>query len=555
MNHLTYFILALQLATVSNGYGWGAGHDGVADLMVKHLPAEIREFFGEDALLKIPKWSHANDNFDAWDKVQERYCRFSEAEMGLIKEHGLSSMYSFHSAKGQAVCAILLTQAFRHKNSEHAAFWLTTLGHSIADEAACNHGPLLHYLTYYLQGGYKLRMGDGVGVDFHDAHKTERGRAVAEQLLAGFHPRVSVENPEEFLLRIMASGMAGNAYMTRRERAIAAAFSQEATSEIQDEGCIALIELGVYAVKHCLDAVVTAWHFAQKDTELAVSTELLANYSKELATVKANRPLADDSIYADLLEIPAASNPYVGFLIEPSISMNQARFSFLSKPLLSASMRSMKRAKRPFRALDYREFIDKPFPEPTAMPVIVLCAKATPGELKRSIEQYASAGGRILWIGKKQVKELGALSEAMQVMEPEELPVSPKYGSHGSEKVEKISITFAGDLAQAMGGKPYRFTQNPSTKAGWMKPACDVKIVPRNDRVTILATLTMGGDTINIAGTSLDEQGNRRATFLPEYLMSPFLFSRRKELADPSKMMLDEFTEALLFASLDLLLN
>ena len=147
----------------------------------------------------------------------------------------------------------------------------------------------------------------------------------------------------------MGSVIQGNAYMTRRESTIAATFDHEATSEIKNKGYVALTELGVYAVKHCLDAVLTAWSFAQKDTEIVLPTELLQKHIKEETIVKANRPLAYDSIYTDLLDIPAKSQvSYVGFLIEPSISMNKARFRFLSKPLLSASMRSMKKAKRPF---------------------------------------------------------------------------------------------------------------------------------------------------------------------------------------------------------------
>jgi fructosamine-3-kinase len=73
MNYLSIcLMLALQLVAVSNSYGWGAGHDDVADLIVEYLPAEIQEFFGEEALRKITKWSHANDNFDTWGKVQEQ---------------------------------------------------------------------------------------------------------------------------------------------------------------------------------------------------------------------------------------------------------------------------------------------------------------------------------------------------------------------------------------------------------------------------------------------------------------------------------------------------
>jgi hypothetical protein len=168
----------------------------------------------------------------------------------------------------------------------------------------------------------------------------------------------------------MGSVIQGNAYMTRRESTIAATFDHEATSEIKNKGYVALTELGVYAVKHSLDAVLTAWSFAQKDTEIIMSNELLQKHIKEEIIVKANRPLAYDSIYTDLLDIPAKSQvSYVGFLIEPSISRNKARFSFLSKPLLSASMRSMKKAKRPFRTLDYRDFIDKQIPQPKAMPI------------------------------------------------------------------------------------------------------------------------------------------------------------------------------------------
>ena len=97
-------------------------------------------------------------------------------------------------------------QAFRDKNKEHSAFWLTTLGHSIADEAACNHGPLLHYLTYYLQRAYQLPMGEGVGFDFHDAHKTEKGRAIAAKLLTGFTPKITATLPNEFYIRSWVPG-------------------------------------------------------------------------------------------------------------------------------------------------------------------------------------------------------------------------------------------------------------------------------------------------------------------------------------------------------------
>jgi hypothetical protein len=120
-------------------------------------------------------------------------------------------------------------------------------------------------------------MGEGVGFDFHDAHKTEKGRAIAAKLLTGFTPKITATLPNEFLDQIMGSGIQGNAYMRRRESTTAATFDHEATSEIKNKGYIALTELGVYAVKHCLDAVLTAWNFAQKDTEIVLSTEVLKN--------------------------------------------------------------------------------------------------------------------------------------------------------------------------------------------------------------------------------------------------------------------------------------
>ena len=52
-------------------------------------------------------------------------------------------------------------------------------------------------------------MGEGVGFDFHDAHKTEKGRAIATKLLTKFTPKITATIPDEFLLQVMRSGNTG----------------------------------------------------------------------------------------------------------------------------------------------------------------------------------------------------------------------------------------------------------------------------------------------------------------------------------------------------------
>ena len=67
------------------------------------------------------------------------------------------------------------------------------------------------------------------------------------------------------------------------------------------------------------------------------NAQLEAEFGNRKAVQAATRPLSDDSLYVDLLKSQAPVNQSaIGVLVEPSITMDAACFSFGAKPSSSA---------------------------------------------------------------------------------------------------------------------------------------------------------------------------------------------------------------------------
>ena len=132
--------------------------------------------------------------------------------------------FGLHYHKGAAVSFMLLTKAFKDRNPSQAAMWAGSLVHSLGDEAACNHDPLIHYRTYALRP-YKVEMGKGCGLDFSSVSTTPADKDFLQSMTADFKPSVLSEDPAEAFSQIMIFSIEANMFMTRRTHHIAASFA------------------------------------------------------------------------------------------------------------------------------------------------------------------------------------------------------------------------------------------------------------------------------------------------------------------------------------------
>jgi hypothetical protein len=528
-------------------FAWGTGHDQVNELAVEMLHGIVPQ----ESAANIVKWSHAPDDFTPWEQLKQ--FQVPPDDLAVLKAHKLDSPYSMHSPKGQAVAFILLISAFQANDAQRIAFWSACLLHALADEAACNHDPLLHYATYAFKGGYRLKTGAGVGLDFSDIARTAEGKQLVRRLAAAETGRPLPSDPDEALLAIMLSGLESNAYMTRRGSTIAASFAVSATQEQLLAAKTALAELGVHGAVRGCDVIRAAKQLAERGEIPKLTSQLEAEFAERKAARVAARPLSDDSLYADLLKTQAPDDQSaIGVLVEPSVTMNTAHFSFGAKLITASAARSMHLAGIPYRLVDVRS-LEKRALNPQETPGLVICAgPLNVGQpIKDALAAYAAAGGRFLWIGGEHRGMLGKLSENLVKADPAMLPVSNQYGQD-TPVAESARFRFLAEFAEALGEQSYRFIHNPNTKAGWQVPRCNYLLRPAED-ITVLAEMHLPDNTLPVAGAWMGPDGKAKAIFIPEYLIAPYVLSDEDTIPDLSRPTLDQVGTRILSASLAML--
>lgn len=534
---------------------WGNGHDDVNRIALKILPAEIIKQLSENVKKEIVTLSHVPDDFTPWTKWNKNNHKIFPADMKVLEHYKMKHPYSLHSTNGQAVNFILLVNAFKANSPERIALWMACLLHTFADEGAANHDPLIGCMMYTFGGEYKMKIGKGIGLDFAIIARNNADRKIIYDLLKNIEITPLTDQPEEALLKVMMLGLESNAYLTRRGSAIAASYAQDATKETVMEAKKALAELGVYgAVKAC-DVIVTAWNLAKNNTKLELTDEIKKEYTRRKAEFIKNRPLADDSLFAELLKKQTMKESAVGVLVEPSISMDQCKLAFSSKLLASAIMRTLSAAKIPFRLVDIRDLENKGLLPPKEMPVLIVCAgKFRVNKSGNSyLDAYLNTGGKFIWIGGEHKDRLGKLSSYLIEVENEKLPVNLRYGKK-SLIGETVRFKFNKEFSEKLSQKEYGFVHCPNTKAGWQVPKCRFLMKKTNDKnIMVLAEMRVDKELTPIAGALIDNKNKAKIIFLPEYLIAPYLLSDEDTVSNPAELQLDRVGKEILMSSVKLL--
>lgn len=553
-NALSILMLAL-FGSSTYLCAWGPGHDDVNRIALDRLPAEIKALLSPEDRKAFVKESHAPDDFTPWAEYEARKGRtIAPKDLATLAAHDIKTPYALHSAKGQAVNFILLHRALKDRDGSRIAFWGACLAHTLADEAACNHDPLVHYLTYAFKGGYGMKFGEAGRLDFGELCRTPEGYAMAVEALGEAPLGRLGEEPREVLAEIMMHGLKANRFMTERGVRIASAFDTEVSDDVLADSRIALAELGAYGARTWLEAITTAWALINEGKPAPVITpELLADHQARYAEYIAARPLAADALYVPWLKLQAETGaPAVGVVVEPSISMNKGGLSFGGRFLASAIFRELHQSKIPFRVIDAREPERGLEAQSTSM--AILCSGGFHNEgLVRALKTYSNAGGNVLLFGGEHRDLLGPLSQALTKAEPGTLPVTSGYGQKNLDIIERIKVRFSGPLAEPLGEKAYTFLHNPDTKAGWQKPKCAYRL--REDsgaEIEPLAKTELDGRSQVVAAVYCPG-GQPRFVFIPEYLVSPYLLTDEPEFSNPARPRLDRISSTVLLTVLRLL--
>jgi hypothetical protein len=535
-------VLALLAAGCCAGraYGWGSGHATQAQMVIDALPAEIRAFFPPDLQRRIVQvYCMYPDTARTFDEAL--LGRETVAELERVQK--LTTGRLLHDDISVALSMALLSKSFAERDPARAAVWLGSLIHTIGDDGC--HLPLLAYASEIAR--FNVKKSKGLS-DLSQIAEAKGGREKLKALMAGFKPRIVSEDPAEAVRKLIVLTYRQMDHGAQRQSRLTASFTAQVPAAARDDAAAALAELGAEGARHIVDAALTAWRFAQQQRPVELTAELIQKGREEGAAFCAAKPLENDSVYAGIFG-PRPEGPAVGVVVEPSTFMGRSSFSYGGAVTLAQVVRALRTTGIPCVVLDSRRVEQEGLPSAESLPAVVVCA----GSFYCSQEpfrKYTAAGGRLLWIGGRDKKLLGKLSDALKPADPAILPVSMTYGDPNTAVVARVTVSFLGELQPPLGKAPLAFVNNPNL-GGWMTPKCGLQVDATAPDIRPLASVSDGTTSMTVAG-ALVESGRPRHIFLPEYLLVPFVLSRDDTL-DFSKPEFDRVGRAILLTSIRML--
>lgn len=487
-----------------SAYGWGSGHATEARMVIESLPKEIKEFFTPELLQQVVReycmYPDAMKGYDLQLLGQE-----TVDETVRLKFHGRS----LHSEYNVAICFSFLTRAFEQKNAKHAAVWLGALIHAVGDQGA-HLGPLT-YVTETAR--FKtVKWGKGLGEVWQIENAA--GLARVKKLMAGFEPKAFAGTPDEVIKRtilVAHEQMDCGARVTGR---LCATFDVDASESVKADGEQAMAELAAFQVQSMLNVAATAWQFAKDKKSAKLDEKGIKDGLEEARAWVDKKPLANDTIYAGLLEAKPAGAAF-GVIVEPSVCMERSYFGYCAQMVQAQIMRTLKNGSVPYVAVDIRTVLKEGLPAVEKVPAIILVSGSMYCD-RAAFAKYVKGGGKVLYIAGRDAGLLGKLSASLKPADAKLLPVSMKYSDPNKEVVEKVSVQFL-DAFESLGKKPRKFVNNPST-GGWTTPRCEHAVVSDDPDIRKLVTISNGSQSMT-AAAALMESGKARHVFLPQYLL------------------------------------
>jgi len=535
---------------------WGDGHVDWQRSLHEILPSDfMARIDPETAETAIRHWSKYIDSFESFEPEFEL---IGPEGLALLERYGITRRYDLHGERARAVAFLLIVEALRAGRYEAALFWIANFGHSVADMPAGNHDPLLHLATYdwavidlSLSGGTPVRE---VARTLDLSHSARHPEGAAAFAAATERMRIEDDGRDarEALLEIMRYGHEGAAYLAARgpaiwDAAIARGLEDgEATRAALFEP---VAELGAWALVRVARDVKAALRIAASGESLPeLDEELLAEHAEWLREHVSIRAFEGDQLFAPLRRhLPGPEEggaEVVGVVLEPVWRMNEAMFGFSDRTLAAMVCRSLDAVGRPHLAIDLREVLAEGFPDPAVLPAVVVAARRLNSyhglrreDFERVLEDYRSAGGRVLWIGGHQRPVAAEVLAA--AMEPEgkgdwPLPEEELPGSR---------------LVLGGGSGEWTMWRHPFTRAGWHRPYGRLGIDPEAPGVEPLLEL-QGGERKILVGAVERVDGRPPFAWLPAYALHPWILTEPGEVEPEALLALDPAGTAILEAAL-----
>ncbi len=556
----TAFLVCLIAALPA--WGWGVGHNGLQRAIIERLPQSFRAHLSEQTIrTSIQSWSHYPDSFETFDAEA---ALIGPDALATLKRYGLQRRYDLHHDRGRAVTFILLVDALRAERYDAALFWLTSLGHSTGDMAACNHDPLLHVATYdwphvgaTLPGGVPAKKIAG-SLDLAYALAQPEGPAAFDAAIDSTRMADDGRDPQAELLDVMMYGHEGAKYCSARGvpiLACAAAWLGHRDEAARADLCRKVAELGAWAAVRVLRDFEVAQRMAGHGTRIEWPEELSTAYSDRVNKWITERSLQKEAIFAPVLRpLSPTKDRAVGVVLEPTWRMNEGMLGFNSRVIAASICRTLAASGKTYATLDIRDLARDGLPDPKQVPVVVVPAARfanyhwmKTADVDRHFRQYMDAGGRTLWIGGTSLPPPTALADIRGAMtKPDKLkwPLP-------AERLLHCRVCLLGTEPS----QSWPITRSPDTPAGWQRPYAPWSFPSLQDTALVPLLELADGDSQHTVGVLWRQHDRACAAFLPTYALHPYLLDRPDVLATPAEPHLDRAGTAILLDVLDRLVK
>ena len=530
---------------------WDVEHDEIAQLTGEFLPAEIKAQFDFDDFGVLMANCHFPDGLEwpgADGKLQFRTvadlaANAGEADARALVACGYQRSVWFHTPTGKAALMAMLARAFAAGEHARAAFYISVLTHAVSDEGALNHPTLLGFMRYSNLPGvdFTLRKIEAGAKNVFGFRSDGHVVYLARQRLAGYEPKVPEGAFEDAVMAFSVDiAVKQSAFAGEVEGAVALAPVPEAEA--------ALSELVVREIRLIEDIVATCWRHRSAQAPLPTASFAQDFDRRAAAAVRLVDPRAQfifRGIFDDALN-PKNPKGTVGVVCESYVRAG-ACLSFPGRLLTAACGRTLRANGYAVKGLSYWELARDGFPDPAAVPSVIVFIGGT-GYMSKGPEDtfaaaaraYRTRGGRLVVVGGEDVRDITGLASSMRRRDNPDVPVTSRWYRTEAGESLKMALVATGAMRRLAGGR-YPFVRDPNFD-GFCKPVCRME-TPVGET---LLELDNGRVRFPVAFRRKD------VVWLPEYALFPYLFVRDDPKLPLEALTLDGFGEKVLLDALNM---
>lgn len=477
---LRFAVAALAAFFAISAFAWGGGHDTVARSVLRKLPPEWKARFKPEWNKAFLTVAHLPDRCGL-ELLKESERKWFEDNLGLKQDASL-----FHRPEYVFGEVERMVAAIRNGDDYSLFLYLSSVSHSIADPAACNHDPLVHMLTYIWGGQTGVRVlpktGRVMPVDCDFVEKDTATKEVLAQRLAALKiPEVPPSlTREELFGQIAAWEVAALDVCSRSSGRIVsegAKYVVHGDGESKKDAADALCDLGLYAVEKTLYVFAAAVKFAAEDSP-AVDPKSFARIARRAVAAERakilKRPMAND-VWARPYW-PDADRPCrFAVMYDPTAHMNHSACLPIGRIIGCQTVGSVRKLCPELNAgiVDMREFATKGLPaDDSNSPRYLMAFGDVNGsggfdvkDFYRQLEDFAKGGGKVIWVEGRAPgclfgKEVPA---AMDDGGRRDGYCRPAYPCGGAEALMDCSLAVVGGGEERV----WKYLRKPTGSAGW----------------------------------------------------------------------------------------